>query len=150
VRGELNGGNVEGCVRVAVLTRDGGDGGAAIGFAEGEAVAVLRMVSGGSAGGGESSWGHRSGAREDRAWRWQKSGWRLRRYPFKGGRRVHSGGGGESGDVWRAERRGGRGPERDVKWLGWLASVPVRHARAVALPHDSGGRWDAGDTGARG
>jgi hypothetical protein len=142
VRGELNGGNVEGCVRVAVLTRDGGDGGAAIGFAEGEAVAVLRMVSGGSAGGGESSWAHRSGAREDRAWRWQKSGWRLRWYPFKGGRGV--------GRRVEGRTEGGMGPERDVKWLGWLASVPVRHARAVALPHDSGGRWDAGDTGARG
>jgi hypothetical protein len=47
VRGELNGRNMEGCVRVVVLTRDGGDGGVAIEFAEGEAVAVLRMVFGG-------------------------------------------------------------------------------------------------------
>jgi hypothetical protein len=57
VRGELNGGNVEGCVRVAVLTRDGGDGGAAIGFAEGEAVAVLRMVFGGRQKEGELAGG---------------------------------------------------------------------------------------------
>jgi hypothetical protein len=41
VRGELNGRNVEVCVRVAVLTGDAGDGGATIRFAEGEAVAVL-------------------------------------------------------------------------------------------------------------
>jgi hypothetical protein len=47
VRGELNGRNVEGCVRVAVLTRDGGDGGTVIEFVEGEAIAVLRTVSGG-------------------------------------------------------------------------------------------------------
>jgi hypothetical protein len=38
VSGEPNGRNVEGCVRAALLT---GDGGAAIEFVEGEAVAVL-------------------------------------------------------------------------------------------------------------
>jgi hypothetical protein len=47
VRGELNRRNVEGCVRAAILTRDGGDSGTAVEFAEGEAVAVLQMVSGG-------------------------------------------------------------------------------------------------------
>jgi hypothetical protein len=34
-------------VRAVILTRDGGDGGAAVEFAKGEAVAVLRTVSGG-------------------------------------------------------------------------------------------------------
>jgi hypothetical protein len=38
VGGELNGRNVEGCVRAAILTGDGGDGGAAVESAEGEAV----------------------------------------------------------------------------------------------------------------
>jgi hypothetical protein len=38
VRGELNGRNVEGCVRAAILT---GDGGMVIEFDEGEAVTVL-------------------------------------------------------------------------------------------------------------
>jgi hypothetical protein len=41
VRGQLNGRNVEGCVRAAILTGDEGDCGAAVEFAEGEAVAVL-------------------------------------------------------------------------------------------------------------
>jgi hypothetical protein len=41
VRGELNGRNVEGCVRAAIHTGDGGDGGAVVEFAEGEAIAVL-------------------------------------------------------------------------------------------------------------
>jgi hypothetical protein len=44
VRGELNGRNVEGYVRAAVLTEDGG---AVIEFVEGEAVAMLRTVSSG-------------------------------------------------------------------------------------------------------
>jgi hypothetical protein len=39
VGGELNGRNVEGCVRAAILIGDGGDGGAAVESAEGEAVA---------------------------------------------------------------------------------------------------------------
>jgi hypothetical protein len=47
VRGKLNRTNVEGCVRAAVLTGDGVDGGAAIEFAEGVAVVVLQTVSGG-------------------------------------------------------------------------------------------------------
>jgi hypothetical protein len=47
VRGELNGRNVEGCVWAAILTRDGGDGGTVVEFAEGEAVAVLQMGSDG-------------------------------------------------------------------------------------------------------
>jgi hypothetical protein len=54
----------EGCVRAAVLTRDGGDGGAPIDFAEGETVAGapngLRVSTG---GGGGSSQVHWSGAR---------------------------------------------------------------------------------------
>jgi hypothetical protein len=57
VRGELNGRNMEGCVRAAVLTGDGRDGGAVIEFAEGEAVAVLRMVFGGRQKEGELAGG---------------------------------------------------------------------------------------------
>jgi hypothetical protein len=47
VRGELNGRNVEGCMRAAILTGDGGDGGAAVESDEGEVVEMLRTVSGG-------------------------------------------------------------------------------------------------------
>jgi hypothetical protein len=47
VRGELNGINVEGCVWAAILTEDGGEGGAAVEFAKGEEVTVLRTVFGG-------------------------------------------------------------------------------------------------------
>jgi hypothetical protein len=70
VRGELNGRNMEGCVRAAVLTGDGGDGGTTIEFVEGEAVAVLQTVSG-----GQQKEGELAGASEwcvgASAWRWQ-------------------------------------------------------------------------------
>jgi hypothetical protein len=70
VRGELNRRNMEGCVRAAVLTGDGGDGGTAIEFVEGEAVAVLQTVSG-----GQQKEGELTGASEwcvgASAWRWQ-------------------------------------------------------------------------------
>jgi hypothetical protein len=47
VWGELNRRNVEGCVRAAILTGDGGDGGMVVEFVEGEAVTVPRTVSDG-------------------------------------------------------------------------------------------------------
>jgi hypothetical protein len=83
MRSELNGRNVEGCVRAAILTRDGG---AAVEFAEGGSGHGALNGLWWSVGGGESSWARRSGVREGRARRWSNSGRRRRRwYPFKGG-----------------------------------------------------------------
>jgi hypothetical protein len=66
---------------------------------------------------------------------------------LKGGDGTQWRGAEESNGVWRAKRgRGGR----SRKWLRRSTSGPDRWARAAALPRDSGGRRDAGDTGARG
>jgi hypothetical protein len=66
---------------------------------------------------------------------------------LKGGDGTQWRGAEESNGVWRAKRgRGGR----SRKWLRRSTSGPDRWARAAALPRDSGGRRDVGDTGARG
>jgi hypothetical protein len=65
VRGELNRRNMEGCVRAAVLTGDGGDGGTAIEFVEGKRSQCSKrspVVSRRR----ESSRAHRSGVWEHR------------------------------------------------------------------------------------
>jgi hypothetical protein len=65
--GEMTGGmsrkSEEGCVRAAVLTGDGGDGGALIEFAKGETIAEAPNGLRASAGGGGSSWARWSEAR---------------------------------------------------------------------------------------
>jgi hypothetical protein len=127
VRGELNGRNVEGCVRAAILTGDGGDGGAAVESAEGEAVATLQTVSDGR---------HEEGRARGCI------GVVRGRVGHRDGRTAGGDGGGTllngvaAGTQWRGgrgvERRVGRsggergGPRHGGKWLRWPALAPGR------------------------
>jgi hypothetical protein len=111
----LNGRNVDGCVRAAVLTGDGGHSGATIEFDEGEAIAVLRTVSGGRQEEGRAR--GRIGVVRGRVGRGdgRKASGDGSDTLLKGGGGNAAEGGGKSGDAWRVELGRERGPGRGEK-----------------------------------